>query len=148
VFSGYAAIPRQNADTVAREFVLNIILKTGTPKQILTDQGSIFLSDLLNNVCKLLRIKKLNTTAFRTESNGGLERSHRVLAEYLRHYIDEDQTNWDEGNPTLCTCVCTTLQYIPLQGIHHSNWCMVSSGPYRRRCTKHPAHSIVKMTTF
>jgi transposase InsO family protein len=92
-------IPQQDAETVARELVLNIILKIGTPKQILTDQGTNFLSDLFKNVCKLLRIKKLQTTAFRPESNGGLERSHRVLAEYLRHYVNEDQTNWDEWVP-------------------------------------------------
>jgi hypothetical protein len=92
-------IPQQDAETIAREFVLNIILKTGTPKQILTDQGANFLSDLFKNLCKLLRIKKLQTTAFRPESNGGLERSHRVLTEYLRHYINDDQTDWDEWVP-------------------------------------------------
>jgi hypothetical protein len=92
-------IPQQDAETVARELVLNIILKIGTPKQILTDQGTNFLSDLFKNVCKLLRIKKLQTAAFRPESNGGLERSHRVLAEYLRHYVNEGQTNWDQWVP-------------------------------------------------
>jgi len=45
---------------------------------------------------KLLKIKKIQTTAFHPELNGSLERSHRVLAEYLRHYLREDQTNWDE----------------------------------------------------
>jgi hypothetical protein len=35
-------IPQQDAYTVAREFVLNIILKMGTPKHILTDQGANF----------------------------------------------------------------------------------------------------------
>jgi hypothetical protein len=89
-------IPRQDADTVAKEFVLNIILKIGTPRQILTDQGANFLSELFKHVCKLLNITKLQNTAFRPESNGGLDRSHRVLAEYLRHYVNEDQTNWDE----------------------------------------------------
>jgi transposase InsO family protein len=92
-------IPQQDAETVARALVLNIILKIRTPKQILTDQGTNFLSDLFKNVCKLLRIKKLQTTAFRPEFNGALERSHGVLAQYLRHYVNEDQTNWDEWVP-------------------------------------------------
>jgi hypothetical protein len=81
-------IAQQDANTVAREFVLNIILKMGTPKHMLTEQGTNFLSDLFKNTCKLLKIKKLQTTALRPESNGGLERSHRVLAEYLRHYVN------------------------------------------------------------
>lgn len=35
-------VPQQDPDTVAREFVLNIILKIGDPKQILTNQGANF----------------------------------------------------------------------------------------------------------
>jgi hypothetical protein len=66
-------IPQQDAKTIAREFVVNVVLRMGTPKQILTDQGANFLGDVFKNVCKLLRIKKLQTTAFRPESNGGLE---------------------------------------------------------------------------
>ena len=57
-------IPQQEAETVARKFVLNIVLKFGAPAQILTDQGSNFLSDLFKSMCKLLRIKKIQTTAF------------------------------------------------------------------------------------
>jgi hypothetical protein len=89
-------IPAQDAETGAREFVQNVVLKYGIPEVVLTDQGANFLSELFANVCKLLQIKKVQTTAFHPESNGGLERSHRVLVEYLRHYIAEDQRNWDE----------------------------------------------------
>jgi len=62
-------IPQQDAETVAREFLLIIVLKFGAPAQILTDQGSNFLSDLFKSTCKLLRIKKTQTTAFHLESN-------------------------------------------------------------------------------
>jgi hypothetical protein len=47
----------------------------------------------------MLRIKKVQTTAFHPDSNGGLERSCRVLAEYLQHYVRDDQTDWDEWIP-------------------------------------------------
>ena len=98
-----------------QENVLNIVLKFGAPAQILTDQGTNFLSDLFKNTCKLLKIKKIQTTAFHPESNGGLERSHRVLAEYLRHYMREDQMNWDEWIPYAVyvynTTVHTTTAY-------------------------------------
>jgi hypothetical protein len=57
------------------------------------------MSEVFKNTCKMLRIKKLQTTPFHPESNGSLERSHRVLKEYLRHYIREDQSNWDEWVP-------------------------------------------------
>ena len=47
----------------------------------------------------MLLIKKIHTTAFRPESNGDLERGHRVIVEYLRHYIAEDQRDWDDWVP-------------------------------------------------
>jgi transposase InsO family protein len=95
------------------------VLKFGAPAQILTDQGSNFLSDLFKNTCKLLKLEKIQTTAFHPESNGSLERSHRVLAEYLRHYVCEDQTNWDERIPYAVyvynTTVHTTTAYTPFK---------------------------------
>jgi transposase InsO family protein len=85
------AIPRQDAEMVAQEFVKHVILKLGTPSKILTDQGSNFLSEVFKNTCKMLKIKKLQTTPFHPESNGGLERSHRTLKEF--------QSNWDVWVP-------------------------------------------------
>jgi transposase InsO family protein len=112
-------IPTQDAETVAREFVQNVVLRYGIPEVVLTDQGANFLSELFTNVCKLLQIKKVQTTAFHPESNGGLERSHRVLVEYLRHYIAEDQRDWDEWvtYATHCYNVTThrTTGYSPFE---------------------------------
>lgn len=92
-------IPAQEAETVGREFVCSIILKFGTSEVVLTDQGSNFLSELFQNTCKLIRIKKIHTTAFHPESNGGLERGHRVLVEYLTHYVTDHQRDWDDWIP-------------------------------------------------
>jgi len=38
----------------------------------------------------------LTLDARRSHVRAPLERSHRTLAEYLRHYTNEDQTDWDE----------------------------------------------------
>jgi len=57
------------------------------------------LNKMFKNMCRLLKIDKIRTTAYHPESNGALERSHRTLAEYLRHYINKDQTDWDEWVP-------------------------------------------------
>jgi len=61
-------IPQQDAMTWAKVFLeeivlkfgipwVKIVLKFGIPRVILSDQYFYFLSDLLANVCKLLRIK-------------------------------------------------------------------------------------------
>lgn len=92
-------IPNQEVETISKTFVKNIICKHGIPSEIVTDQGANFMSDIFKNVCKLLRIKKINTTAFHPESNGSLERSHLGLVEYLRHFINPDQSDWDNWLP-------------------------------------------------
>ena len=73
-------------------------------------------------MCKLLRIKKIQTTAFHPQSNGSLERSHMVLTEYLRHYVCEDQTNWDEWVPYAVyvynTTVHATTAYTPFELVY------------------------------
>ena len=96
-FSKYVvAVPteRQDADTIARAFVERIVLLYGTPQIVQTDQGSNFMSEVFRNTCSLLKVKKIHP-----EFQGSTERSHRVLAEYLRHYVSGDQTDWDAWVP-------------------------------------------------
>ncbi|HBK83636.1 MAG TPA: hypothetical protein DDZ41_08575, partial [Flavobacterium sp.] len=91
------AIPLENqeVETIARAFVKYFICCYGTPDIILTDQGSNFKSDLLKRICKLLRIEKIQTSAYHPQSNGALERSHRTLGEYLRNFTNGDSIDWD-----------------------------------------------------
>jgi transposase InsO family protein len=105
-------VPLQDAETVARAFVLHVVHRFGAPGQILTDQGSNFLSDLFKSTCKMLKIKKTQTTGFHLESNGDLDRSHRVLTDYLRHYVREDQTDWDEWDSYAVYAYNTTVYTI------------------------------------
>jgi hypothetical protein len=91
-------IEHQDMETIVKEFVLNVVLKFGMPRNILTDQGSNFISNLFKETCKLLKIKKIQCSAFHPESNGSSERSW-VLAEYLRHYVQEDQSDGDTWIP-------------------------------------------------
>jgi hypothetical protein len=57
----------------------------------------------------MLKIKKFQSTAFHPESQGGIARSHRVLAEYLRRYVNEDQSNWNEWVPFAIYVYNTTV---------------------------------------
>lgn len=63
-------LPNQEVATIAKEFTTKIVLEYGISEIILTDQEKSFLSDLFKNICKLLQIKKVQTTAYHSESNG------------------------------------------------------------------------------
>lgn len=113
------SIENQEASTVAKEFVTKIILEYGAPEKILTDQGTNFMSETFKNTCKLLKIERIRISAYHPESNGALERSHRTLAEYLRHYINKEQTDWDDWIPyamfTYNTTPHTATGYTPFE---------------------------------
>ena len=91
------AVPLKKMDaiTVSDALINNFILIYGTPKTILTDMGTNFISQIFLNICKLFKIKKLNCSAYHPETNGVLERYHRNLKTYLRMFVEEKgTTNW------------------------------------------------------
>ena len=61
-------IRQQDASTVAKVFVEQIILKFGIPQTLLTDQGSNFLSELFANTCKLLRFNRIKTSSYHPQT--------------------------------------------------------------------------------
>lgn len=91
------AIPLKSstAISVADAFLEFFICTFGTPKTILTDQGSNFMSNLMKRFAKKFRIKQFKTTAFYPQANGALERSHLVLIEFLKQFVNRF-TEWDK----------------------------------------------------
>ena len=80
-----------NAEEVARALTEKIICYFGPPAAIITDQGTHFRNKLLAEFSKLFKINKYSTTAYHPQSNGGIERMHHTLTEYLRKYVDNSE---------------------------------------------------------
>lgn len=89
------AIKDKSTETVAKAFVETIILNYGIPAKIVTDKGKEFMSKLFSEICELLKITKLNSTAYHHETIGGLENSHKSLGNFLRIYCGNSPLNWD-----------------------------------------------------
>jgi transposase InsO family protein len=64
--------------------------RVGVPKELLTDQGSNFMLDLIKQVCKLLKINKLCTTPYHPEANGLVENFNGVLKKMLKSYAQKE----------------------------------------------------------
>ena len=48
----------------------------------------------MTNLSEIFKIKQITTSGYRPQTNGSLERSHIVLTEYLKHYMD----NYEDWN--------------------------------------------------
>lgn len=68
----------------------------GVPRRILTDRGSNFVLALFRELCLFLGSRPTNTTAYRPQSNGANERTHRDLHGYLAMYLNPaKRETWD-----------------------------------------------------
>lgn len=94
-FVEFAPMKDQMAETVAYTLYEHILCRYTIPKQIVTDNGSNFMSSVFVQLCKLLGVKKLRTTAYHPQSNL-VERQHSTLGNYLRAFTDGKVTTWDE----------------------------------------------------
>ena len=76
-------LPDQRESTVAKAFVESVVLRHGTPKSLLTDQGTNFESELMREICRLLGVSKIRTSPFHPRTDGQTERSNRTIKEWL-----------------------------------------------------------------
>ena len=80
---------------ITNVFVKRFICRFGSPIAILADQEANFTSSLIKKVAKRFRIKQYTMSAYHLQSNSSIERSHHLLTEYLKLYI-ENSRNGDE----------------------------------------------------
>lgn len=66
---------------------------------MLTDQGANFISTLMKDVCQLLGIEKIQTSAYHPKTNGMIERAHRTIKDTMSHYVNKTQQDWDTWIP-------------------------------------------------
>ena len=92
-------MPNIEAETVCRLLIENFISRYGLPKQIHTDQGRQFESELFQNMCRIFKIDKTRTTSFHPQGGGLVERFNRSLEDMLSKVISRDQKDWDECLP-------------------------------------------------
>jgi transposase InsO family protein len=89
-------IPRQDAPTVARALVTEIFSRLGCPQTLTSDKGSNFMSELFQEMCKLLKVKRINSTAFNPQMQGKVEKFHLGLNQTMCHYVNKYGNDWDD----------------------------------------------------
>ena len=81
---------------LARIFRTTIYRHHGMPKAIISDRDDRFLSHFWRALFSVVGTDLKFSTAYHPQSDGQSERANRTLEEYLRHYINPLQDNWDE----------------------------------------------------
>ena len=90
------AIPLKRVDNLSvLEAMMEIFSRYGIPKELLTDQGSVFTSHLTRHMCKTFEIHKIQTSPYHPQSDGALERWHACLKGMLKR-AEVDLKEWDK----------------------------------------------------
>ncbi|XP_069985589.1 uncharacterized protein [Penaeus vannamei] len=94
------AIPLKNIDTITiAESLVVIFSRVGIPREVLSDRGTQFRSDLMSEIHRLLSINALYTTPYHASCNGMVERLDGVLKSMLKKLCPVHPRDWDRYIP-------------------------------------------------
>ena len=93
-------MPDQKSQRIAELLVREVIPLFGVPEALLSDRGTNLLSHLMYDICTLLGITKLNTTAYHPQCDGMVERFNRTLKAMLRKQAATFGSQWDVYLPS------------------------------------------------
>ena len=77
------ALVDHKAVIVANTLFTNWLCRHGPPKELLSDQGREFVSELMQHFSKSLGITQIKATAFHPSSNGAVERQNRTVQDMI-----------------------------------------------------------------
>lgn len=91
------AIPlaKNDAETIARKFIENIICRHGVPEKLLTDCGSNFTAKILEHTMSILTVQHMKTAVYHHQANGMVEKMAKTVEEVLSMYVSNHQRDWD-----------------------------------------------------
>ena len=93
------AAPDQKAIRIARLVAEELFPMFGVPDALLSDRGANLLAHVMQDVCQLLGVKKLNTTSYHPQCDGMVERLNRTLKTMLRKQVARFGGQWDQFLP-------------------------------------------------
>jgi len=88
------ARPGVSTEQVA-EALCRIFSRVGVPRQILSDQGSQFVSEVMQEVYRLLSIQHITSTLYHPQANGLVEKFNGTLKSMIKKLCLERPSDWD-----------------------------------------------------
>lgn len=91
------AVPLKNiATTTVAEALFQVFRRVGIPKEVFSDRGSLFTSEMMDEVHRLLTIKGLRTTPYHPMYNSLCGRVDVTLKNILKRATAEERREWPQ----------------------------------------------------
>ena len=95
-------IPDKSADTIVSTFINHYLPVHMWPQYILSDNGTEFKNQLMDQVLQQLGIDCIFSAQYHPQSNGKLEVFHKYLKPTLKKLCKKDPANWDKYLNQVC----------------------------------------------
>ena len=89
------ATKTDDAKTVAKFIYENIITRFGCPKELVSDRGTHFLYDIIEQLTNKFLIKHRKTTPYHPRANGQMEKTNGILCKIITKTVQGSNTDWD-----------------------------------------------------
>jgi len=101
--------PNQQAITVARKLTDEMFCRFSPPDQLHSDQGRQFEAEVLQEICRILKIKKTRTTPYHPQYDGLVERLNRTLLSMLATTTRDHPFDWEDQIRKVCMTYNTSI---------------------------------------
>jgi hypothetical protein len=88
-----------NAETLADAFIQRVYCLHGLPDNIISDQGTQFISEFWRHLSKRLAVTLRHSSAFHPQTDGQTERVNAGVEQYLRQFMSFCQDDWVDWLP-------------------------------------------------
>jgi hypothetical protein len=104
-------IPTESNDSkaVATSLISMIITRFGAPEKLMSDCGSHFVSQAIEQTLNILGIKHIKTSPYHHQSNGMVERLAKTIEIMLSLYVNDHQDDWDQYLPFVAFAYNTSI---------------------------------------
>ena len=86
--------PNQTAKAIAKFLYQGYISIFGAPARLLSDRGANFMSSMIDEMCKILGMKKLQIMLYHPQTNGLVERSHQMMMQIIGKLGEDKKADW------------------------------------------------------
>src|SRR5690606_27327898 len=116
------AVCQATSSEAAAFYMEHFVLRHGSPKQLITDRGTPFLSRAFADALSRYGTKHKPTTSYHPQANGLAERFNKTITTMLSMYVNASHTNWDVLLPFVTYAYNTSCQsshrYTPFQLVY------------------------------
>ena len=116
------AIPDATAVSVASFFYEDIICHHGCLQEIISDNGSAFISQMVESMLENHQIKHRLISPYHPQSNGLVERFNRTLCKSLAKFVQLQEQDWNKFIPSVLFAYQTmkhnTTKYNPFSLVY------------------------------